>query len=237
MLGVAEGARQLAAVDMADLNSGVIDIDDVRKKLAPDFLATFSSLLSVMAIQEVKERAKQAKQDKQDNRVDSQMSFGSTTSLKRPLESPDSSAPKRTKTASNAPSPASEPKTPDQPTHPSDPNFTGTSIESKDEEHTKKLLSLLLMNTMSILEADFRRITWLRSGYKVELNQTFGFPISKLITRERDCTKFHLGVETITAINDGGLGIWYNPGRYVQWQPSGIRPVLSLEVFPSFCGG
>jgi hypothetical protein len=43
--------------------------------------------------------------------------------------------------------------------------------------------------------------------------------------------KFLLGVETIVAINDGGLGINYicDKGR-VQWQPGGIRPVLSLEV-------
>jgi hypothetical protein len=53
----------------------------------------------------------------------------------------------------------------------------------------------------------------------------------ELIIRERDNTKFLLGVETVTAINDGGLGIWYNTGRgYTQWQPGGIRPVLSLEV-------
>ena len=49
--------------------------------------------------------------------------------------------------------------------------------------------------------------------------------------------RFTIGVETITAINDGGLGIRYNagPGRgIVQWQPNGIRPVLSLEVHLSF---
>ena len=43
--------------------------------------------------------------------------------------------------------------------------------------------------------------------------------------------KFLLGVETIVAINDGGLGINYiSDRRTVQWQPGGIRPVLSLEV-------
>jgi hypothetical protein len=54
-----------------------------------------------------------------------------------------------------------------------------------------------------------------------------------LIPRERDITKFTLGMETITAINDGGLGIRYNAGvgrGTVHWQPGGIRPVLSLEV-------
>ena len=46
-----------------------------------------------------------------------------------------------------------------------------------------------------------------------------------------DHTKFCLGVEGITAINDGGLGIRYNIGNgNVQFQPGGIRPVLSLEV-------
>jgi hypothetical protein len=55
-----------------------------------------------------------------------------------------------------------------------------------------------------------------------------------LICRERDHTKFFLGVETINAINDGGLGIRYNTGLcYTQWQPGGTRPVLSLEVLYS----
>ena len=53
----------------------------------------------------------------------------------------------------------------------------------------------------------------------------------RLTVSERDHTKFILGVETVTAINDGGLGVRYNLGRgYTQWQPGGIRPVLSLEV-------
>ena len=47
---------------MSDLNNGVIDIDDVTDILAPKFIATFSSLLSVMEIQGSKERAKLAKQ-------------------------------------------------------------------------------------------------------------------------------------------------------------------------------
>ncbi len=43
--------------------------------------------------------------------------------------------------------------------------------------------------------------------------------------------KFVLGVETITTINDGGLGIRYFVGkRPTQFQPGGIRPVLSIEV-------
>ena len=38
-------------------------------------------------------------------------------------------------------------------------------------------------------------------------------------------------MQTITAINDGGLGVRYNTGDGpVDWQPGGIRPVLALEV-------
>ena len=44
--------------------------------------------------------------------------------------------------------------------------------------------------------------------------------------------KFLLGCETITAIDDGGLGIRYNTGDgYIDFQPGGIRPVLCLEVY------
>src|SRR5271169_6333659 len=156
---------------MPDLNDGTVEIDHVFK-VAPRFAATVSSILSVMSIQEIKERAKLAKHASQ---PDSQLTSSQliTTSRKRPPPSPTSSFPKRIKSTADTPSPRSEPKTPDQPTHPSDPNFTGASIESKEEENTKKLLIDLLRNTMSVLEAEFRRITWQRSGYRVELNQTY----------------------------------------------------------------
>lgn len=49
---------------MTDRNSGVLDVDDVFK-VAPRFVGTFSSLLSVMEIQESKERSKLAKQASQ----------------------------------------------------------------------------------------------------------------------------------------------------------------------------
>lgn len=52
-----------------------------------------------------------------------------------------------------------------------------------------------------------------------------------LMNSKSDRTKFLLSVETITAINDGGLGIRYNIGNgNVQFQSGGIRPVLSFEV-------
>ena len=43
--------------------------------------------------------------------------------------------------------------------------------------------------------------------------------------------KFFLGVEQVTAINDGGLGLrWYSEDGPIDWQHGGVRPVLSLEV-------
>src|SRR5271155_4258316 len=54
-----------------------------------------------------------------------------------------------------------------------------------------------------------------------------------MMNREKDNSTFPLGVETVRVINDGGLGIYYNLGRGpTQFQSSGVRPVLSLEVFP-----
>jgi len=94
------------------------------------------------------------------------------------------------------------------------------------------LLKQFLSDTLSVLEADFCEPLWQRSGYLVEICQTYAnCPTTKLSGRERDQMKFKLGMETVTAINDGGLGIRYNIGNgFVDWQPGGIRPVLSLEV-------
>jgi hypothetical protein len=164
----------LASVEMTELNDGTIKMSDVKRKLAPDFLATFRSLLSVMSIQEIKKRAKQAKAESQSD--SHPISSGSTvTTRKRPLNNPITSAPKRAKPPGKEPSPQSEPRTPEQPTHPSDPDFTGASgasTESKDEENTKKLMFHLLMDTLSVFEDDFLNIVWQKSGYLVELNQT-----------------------------------------------------------------
>jgi hypothetical protein len=159
---------------MNDLNSGIIDSDDVRKRLAPDFTATFESLLTLMEIQEIKEHARISKEASQMSSIPSS-SDATATHTKRPAEHDPVSTAKRIRRSSNAPSPPIEPTTPDRPTHPSNPDFTGTSTlstASQDEENTRTLLKNILLNTLSILEADFRRIFWQRSGYRVELCQT-----------------------------------------------------------------
>jgi len=173
MIEVVDGARQLASVNMDDLNNGIVGIDSVRRRLAPDFLGTFKSLLNVMAIQESKERAKQAKQVSHASSIP--VPSGPTT-LKRTAGSQGPEIPaKRARPTSKTPYPRPEPRTPDQPTHPHDPDFTGASslsAASKDEETTKKLPFEVLGDTMSVLEADFRSIKWHRSSLSIELFQT-----------------------------------------------------------------
>ncbi len=211
-----------------DLNNGNIDIDDVTNHLAPKFGATFTALLATLEIQEMKQRAKLAKQESRA----SSFPASSGTNLKRSAESQDVSVPsKRARAESDRPSPSAEPRTPDQPTHPSDPNWTGSSSASKDEENTRALLKQLVMNTLSTLESDFRRIVWQQSGHRVELAQTYSTSLMYADDSETDSTKFLLGMESVAAINDGGLGIRYFTGKGpVQFQPGGIRSVLSLEV-------
>jgi hypothetical protein len=67
--------------------------------------------------------------------------------------------------------------TPDRPTEPIDADYThwtdksGDSGEYKAEEHSKELVTLLLMDTMSVLGIGFRDIKWQESGHSVELCQ------------------------------------------------------------------
>jgi hypothetical protein len=170
-LGIQEGTRQLAAVDMNELNYGIVEMDDVSNRIAPKFSATFLALLKLMEIQEMKERAKLIKAGAQNTSHAS----SSATTLKRPADNNPIIAPKRVKSSRGTPSPPPEPTTPDRPTYPSNSDFTGASTistTSQDEENTKKLLFLFIMNTLNVLGLDFRQITWQRNGYRVELNQT-----------------------------------------------------------------
>ena len=130
---------------MDDLNKGIVGINSVRRRLAPDFLGTFKSLLNVMAIQESKERAKQAKQAGQTTSI---LTPSGPTTLKRTAgsQSPEISA-KRPRATSKIPSPPPDPRTPDQPTRPHDPDFTGVSslsAASKDGETTRNCSSRYL---------------------------------------------------------------------------------------------
>jgi len=134
VLGIAKGAKQLGAVDMNDLCSGDIDIDEVGTEFAPKFVQTFKSLLTIMENQETKLRMKESKEKSQ---VTSQ-SVSSSTNTHTIQPTPNVRTTSSTDTLS-------EPRTPDQPTHPSNPKWSGSSAASQDEEATKKLLSLALV--------------------------------------------------------------------------------------------
>lgn len=155
---------------MDDVKRNVVRKDDF-KRLAPQFEVFFTSLLTVMQIQEQKQRDKLAKLASQPESIPSS-SASTVTGTKRSPQSPISLPRKRPRPTFDTTSSASEPKTPDQPTHPANPNLTSSTVESKDEDHTKELLHLFILNTMSVLEAGFRTVHWLRSGNPVELVKT-----------------------------------------------------------------
>jgi hypothetical protein len=165
---VAEGVRQLEAVNTSRLIDGTMEIYDVED-LAPKFAVMFESLLNVASIQDKKARARASKL---------QASQASTvrTSSKRPAEDLAGTA-KRLRTESSqspAPSPGS---TPDRLTVPEDPDFStrtnksGRSVEFKDEESTRKLLSNMLSCTRRTLGRESQLIKWPQTEARVELFQ------------------------------------------------------------------
>jgi hypothetical protein len=161
---VAEGVKQLGSVDVSALSAGVINIQHIRKNLAPDFVPTFKSLYNITCVQET---ALQRKEAKRAAHFAHQSISSSSVQPTTPVSKHDILTP------------LTEPTTPDQPTHPEDPKWSGSSTASQDEEATKKLISDFLSDTMTILESEFQTIYWQRSGRQVELLQTF-FPLTTL---------------------------------------------------------
>src|SRR5271167_2674249 len=62
MLGIADGAKQLASLDIPDLKSDTLKMNRIRKQHAPDFGPFFNSLVDVITRQEKKLSARQASQ-------------------------------------------------------------------------------------------------------------------------------------------------------------------------------
>jgi len=213
--------KQLSSVELKDLETATVDIDEVAINLAPQFSTTFSTLLDVRAIEEKK---KQAKAEKEARQALSQLSITSSTT-------------QVLKGINECVATKSAPETPDRPTLASNPNFTrstvesGTSLQSKDEESTKVLANTFIRESMALLGAPFREIRWQQSGHKVQLTDRIVLLEDAEMRRYRDDMKFQLGVESIRAISDGGLGIQYNAGDgWTNFQPGGTRPVLAVEV-------
>ena len=62
------------------------------------------------------------------------------------------------------------------------------------------------MNTLGSLPVEFGKVKWNSAKRKTTMYH-------QLTVREQDNTKFILSIETVTAINDGGLRSWYNLGQ------------------------
>jgi len=224
--GIADASRQLAAVDMQDLNSGHIRLDTVRKTLAPDFLHTFKSLLAVMAIQETKQRAKDAREARAALR-----SGNSPTSLKRAA----TSTPRRRQSRRGRNTTHHHLRNLGLPTNLRILMIL-TSAASLPNPRTRNTRRCYLNSLYPIYSVFLKLTSASRNGNRVVTSWNYvrrkpaPFP-QILSSRERDSMTFRLGMETVRPINDGGLGIRYNLGTgFVDWQPGGTRPVLSLEV-------
>ena len=68
------------------------------------------------------------------------------------------------------------PQTPYQPTIPMNPAFSGTSIESTDEDNTKWMIGTLIDTALLILRSDFIRIPWPTYAQKCRLRSAGYFP-------------------------------------------------------------
>jgi hypothetical protein len=68
------------------------------------------------------------------------------------------------------------PHTPDQPTIPKNPGFSGDSIESTDEDNTKRMIQTLINTALLELRSDFSGITWPKYARRCRLRSSGYFP-------------------------------------------------------------
>lgn len=67
--GVDDGIRQLSAIAVDDLNSGVFPKDQI-KRVAPHFEGTFKTLLRVMSLQDIYKKPWKGCQARKSSRLD-----------------------------------------------------------------------------------------------------------------------------------------------------------------------
>jgi len=159
---------------MKDLQMNKIDMDDVKKTLAPNFCTTFKKLLDVRTIEEKKMRAKAES-------VSSQAVSQGDRGRKRSPPSPLSTQPiKRIHSADDREIiEISALKTPDRPTRAANPDLSretvesGLSNQSKDEESTKLLGNAFILDSMNLLGKPFRVIGWPKSGRAIQLTNSY----------------------------------------------------------------
>ena len=169
---------ELAAVDMDLLQKTTIDQDEVSE-LAPHFTHTFEALLAVMTLQEKKlqDRAeREAKEASQAAPIPTSDSTITTSSQKRTRSTSLGSLRGKRPKKEGDPEVPEQPTTPDQPTNPVNPDYTSSSLESRAEPDSQKLLEDFLRDTLRALMKDVRLIRWQRSGHKVEIAKTYASP-------------------------------------------------------------
>lgn len=158
---------------MKDLQMNKVDMDDVKKTLAPNFCATFETLLAVRTIEEKKRRAKA------ESASSSQAPSQGDRGRKRSPPSPLSIQPMKRIHGADIRIEAFSPKTPDRPTRAVNPDLSretmksGLSIQSKDEENIKLLGNVFIRESMSLLGKPFRVIDWQTSGRAVQLTSSY----------------------------------------------------------------
>lgn len=224
-LGVEDGKEQLSSVNVSDLVNDIFAEDAIGDN-APQFDATFRAILSLV------QNCKASNDVTKPSPISIITSNPSKTTQKRSGEDATSEkGAKRTKVLSDGSSPKGS-HTPDQPTVVPNPNYTGAtdssgeSIESTDEELTKALIRSFLDDARGFLRLDFRVLDWTKGGLKTDL-AIKDIDLSNGADDRTHTTRFRLGVERITAKNDGGLSIRYEGSKI--W--GGDRmPVLSLEA-------
>lgn len=229
-IGVEDGKEQLRSINVSDLVNDIFAEDTIEEK-APQFDSTFRAILSLV-------------QNCTTSADGTKPSPASVTTSNIPKSAQKRSAEhatteenaKRTKVSSKPSSPG-DAHTPDQPTVVPNPNHTGStdssggSIESTDEELTRSLLRSFLDDARGFLRLDFRVLDWTKSGLKTDLAIRHVRFLHCADDRTHT-TRFRLGMERITAKNDGGLSIRYEGSKI--W--GGDRmPVLSLEVILPSC--
>ena len=141
-----------------------------------------------------------------------------------------SSPPKQRLISSNTP------HTPNQPTIPKNPDFSGDSIESTDEDNTKRMIGTLIDTTLLCLRSDFTHVPWPKYVQNCRIRSSGYLAWTSLLTSRQERLTFVLGQKPITVINDDTINIEYLISRDriaicgINDHSYKIRSVVSIEV-------
>ena len=247
---VNEEAIKLASIDVQGLANGKVNEDEAIR-ISPLFWSTIRGLLTLMQHKPGQGKpSKKQNNPEVTNRTSStpasnvlsertSLPASNTKPHKRPPPSSiiTTTPTKRLRGLGHTPPSPAEPRTPDQPTQSADPTLSagtdvsnataasGESIESQDEETTKKVVNQFLLGVQAVLGTSFKQLRWRGEAVRdVVIEESGG-----------GGARIRLGNESVNAINDGGLAIVYKPegGKAIPWPSPSTPPVLSFEVSSS----